>query len=224
MAQVHDHPFRVSLRGKPQYLPYPHFPERREHIFTKRIGRGEVATAPKNFMTNPPKKGNPAVYPNTSMSPRPQYAMGDDFDAERKRDFAEHRANRNKMQEQVWRDASPGNKPFVKEKETFGVPDELKLPATTMPSTRGQLYTKAVEHDKPFQYSSPGKKGQVGVTIGKHPEHRGNPIHVAVRQPKPADDAPPKWRNTYRDVTKPSPSVQQLPKNIMSEVRGSIRN
>ena len=72
-------------------------PERKEKIYNRRIDRGEVATAPKNFMTNPPKKGNPAVYPNTSMSPRPEYGMGDDYEAMRKKDWAEHKAHKMKM-------------------------------------------------------------------------------------------------------------------------------
>ena len=128
------------------------------------------------------------------------------------------------MQEYQWKDASPGNRPFAKEKDTFGVPEGIASPATTRPSARDKLYTKPVEHDKPFQYSSPGKRGQVGVTIGKQPEYIGDPERFAVRKMKKDDDEPPKWRNTYRNYSKPSPSVQQLPKNIMQEVRASIRN
>ena len=54
------------------------------------------------------------------------------------------------MQEYQWKDASPGNRPFQKEKEAFGDPEGKTMPATTRPSARNQLYTKPVEHDKPF--------------------------------------------------------------------------
>ena len=65
-------------------------PEYKAKVFNRRIDRGEVATAPRNFMTSPPKKGNPNCFPGTDLSPRPKYGMGDDYDAMKKKEFAEH--------------------------------------------------------------------------------------------------------------------------------------
>lgn len=220
---MHDNPFRVHLRNDKKALPYPHETEYTQKVYNRRVDRGEVWTAKPNFSTSPAQRGNPSCFPKGTLGPKPEF-IGDDYEARRKRDFAEHKLNRAKMQDAQWKDVSPGNRPFVSEKETFGMPDSLSLPATARPRAGDRPRINQVEHDRPFKYSSPGKRGQAGrgVTIGEYPKHIADPVRFPVRRSS-EEDKPPAWKNTYRGLSKPTPSVQQLPKNIMSDVRRSLR-
>jgi hypothetical protein len=46
----------------------------------------------------------------------------------------------------------------------------------------------------------------LGVTLSKPAEYKGDPERVVERRVFKEDGSKP-WRDTYRDLTKPSPSV-----------------
>ena len=68
-------------------------------------------------------------------------------------------------------------------------------------------------HDKPFAPASPGRKGVKGL-FGKVPKHIGEPL-VPVTRRIYKEDSPPSWKNTYRGISKPSPSVINNRMNVM---------
>lgn len=168
----------------------------------------EVKIGPKNFMTNPPKKGEANTTPGVLLGGYPPHET-DPYD--RKMQLArEERIRQNaKMQPQPFKQMSHGDREFADVPKTYGLDVEIqpkKVRAKTVTSM----------HDKPFVPSNPAKKGVTDKTLAPFPDYMSR---QTVDKKKVVSRNEHSWKHTYNERTKPSPSVTTLPRNLRSMVQ-----
>ena len=196
MRNAHPAPFRGSgpIKSPPlayEYIPSPP-PNRKPRVSPEK----DVLVEPRNFYTSPPKKG-------ATFSPNPSY-IHDNYESKRellRKELKEHQA---KTEGRPFRNMHYGNKEFSEFKSTVGSDIDTK---------KSPQHKKSPSIEKPFVPANPGKKGKLD-TFEKYPEHIEEPPKETRRR-SPDSQAP--WKITYKDLSKPSPSVQCMKQNIKSE-------
>jgi len=127
---THDTNFRPAdgCKTDPMKSLFEHKAEQDVSRKNHRGPNGKVIIAPRNIVASPEKKffGKTAEY------------MKDEYNRQRELDHQEHIENKKKLQEQPFKSAHPGDRPFFSDKQTFFIPDSLK-------STSPKIEKKRVE-------------------------------------------------------------------------------
>jgi hypothetical protein len=166
---------------------------------------GKVKLEPRNICASPSKK---------YFGKSPEY-LKDEYDRRRELDYQEHQENKKKLQEQPFKSAHPGNRPFFNDKKTFFIEQPKPSSSPNIESKKQIKY-----HDAPFKPSSNPKSGFNGG-LNPFPEYKANPIHIAVRKADPAIKKDPFKPNNTAEYNRPTPSVSLNKINLKNEM---IRN
>mmetsp|Transcript_11889 Transcript_11889/g.11938 ORF Transcript_11889/g.11938 Transcript_11889/m.11938 type:complete len:187 (-) Transcript_11889:19-579(-) len=169
----------------------------------RKLPDGSVYTEPRNFLTNPPKKGEAASTPGVLIGGYPEH-QADPYN--RKDQLAREQAKRDKakMQEQPFKSMVYGEKPFFDDKSTYG--GENPKGRVKRPSTYA-----GIQHDRAFIPPNPMREGS---TLAPFPEHMPEPYDPAIK--KDNREIVP-WKTTYKERTKPSVSVSSMVVNLRTE-------
>ena len=187
----------------------------------RRLGPGEVRIDPHQINTSPAKKGNPGCYPKTTLGPKVDH-LPDEYDRIKKKEIAEAKASRAKMQEVAFKRNSHGNRPFSGNQKTYGY-DGPAIPTKMARCGTAPTGVNRVAHEAPFYPSKPPKSSQADRTLAPFPEYKEDPLRQVKRAPKTEEEAPPAWKVTYRDKTRPSSSVVGMKRNIRREAFRSFK-
>jgi hypothetical protein len=201
----HDAKFKPAdgLKSDPSKALFAHMAE---HDVSKKTHRGEngkVVTAPRNIFSSPSKK----------YFGKPFESMKDEFDRKKQLEYEAHQEHKKKLQEQPFKSAFPGDRPFFSDKQTFFI-------SKPVPSSSPRIEKKELKyHDAPFKPSNPSKEGFNGG-FNKFPEYKSDPVHIAIRKVEDKKKDPFKPTNTAEYV-RPTPSVSLNKINLKNEM---IRN
>jgi hypothetical protein len=206
MIETHEVAFKPGGPVKEKVAIYPHesdYVERKKNF--RDPESHEVKVGPKNFMTNPPKKGE--------ANSTPGVLLGGDLPHEpdpygRKDQMArdERLRNQAKMPQAPFKNMSHGAREFADVTTTYGLDVEIK-------PKKPQVKAKAYSHDHPFVPSNPAKTGLTDKTLAPFPEYMSGQSKDKVRNRSANEHA---WKHTYNGLTKPSPSVLVMPRNLRS--------
>lgn len=133
---------------------------------------GSVITEPRNFLTNPPKKGE--VGKGTSFAGKIEH-LPDPFDRKKEFERKEREEHLKKLQEKPFSQKVRGRETFSTIKEAYG--EDRPYPGRKPPEPHKPLMT----HDVPFKPSNPPKKGY-NKTLDKFPTYVEDPLRVVTRK------------------------------------------
>jgi len=174
-------------------------------------------TGPRNFYTNPLKKGGGGIYtPGVLFGANEEHFfwphMPDEYDYHRKIKAKEREEHLKLIQEMAFNSGSYGNKCFFSDRETFftdlprGIPREEK-----------KNDYKPYPHEAKFFPPAPPKKGY-NSCMGLFPEWMPDPVPEAKFKKAASEDGPPPWNPaTKKVVGKPDPSVHCNMRNLRRE-------
>ena len=151
---------------------FPHLTDHKEVSKCRKGPDGGVITEPRNFLTNPPKKG--MVGKGTSFAGKLEH-LPEPFERKRELEKKELQEHHSKMQEKPFSQKVKGRETFATIKEAFG--EDRPYPPRTPPSKRQPLMT----HEVPFKPSNPPKRGY-NKTLDKFPPYIPDPMKVTVRK------------------------------------------
>lgn len=144
--------------------------------------------------------------------------LADDYENPKKLAIAERRHKKTMEQE----------KPFsqrIRQKDTFNAPfnvygEDPAIPAR-VPKARSP---PAMEHEKPFKPANPAKKG-INRTINKFPEYKEDPPKRLTRKIKVEGEPEegPKFKTTYKERSRPTPSVATNFRNLKASFPSAFR-
>ena len=204
MIKTHETAFKPGGPVKQKFTDYEHKSEEKLMKKSRRLEDGTVATEPKNFYTSPPKKGAPNTTPGTAFTANYEH-IPDPYERKHLLQSEEKKKSKAKMQEAPFKSMAYGRRSFFDDKKTYGEDVELKK------KEKPPRQVATANHDRPFIPNNPTKKG---ATIGKFPDYMPNPPKE-VKRKQPSSEVP--WRTSYRQVSKPSPSVNSIVSNLRSE-------
>lgn len=178
-----------------------------EHVqknFRDEENNREVMIPPRNFLINPPKKGN--VGKQTSFGGAVPY-MVSEFDIPKELARKERLHGAALMQD----------KPFsqkVKQTHLFNsnfsvIGEDIAIPARPPPKKSPPPY----EHDKPFKPSHPPKIGY-NKTIAPFPFYSEEKPREVTRKMEEDDDGKKPFKPTHNTKSTPMPSVQTNLRNM----------
>lgn len=177
---------------------------------------GAVIIEPRNFLTNPPKKGE--VGKGTSFRGTFEH-LPDPFDRKKELLKKERLEHESKVQEKPFSQRVKPRSTFGAIKEVFGSdvplpPVKEKEPPSTPPPGL---------HDKPFKPSNPPKKGY-NKTLDKFPKYVEDPLKFVQRKkPVEGEEEKPNFRPTHNVKTMPVNPVATNYRNLKSEFPSIFR-
>ncbi len=175
---------------------------------------GGVITEPRNFLTNPPKKGE--IGKGTTFGGKIEH-LPDPFDRRKELAKKEREDHLQKLQEKPFSQRVKGKETFGTVKEVFG--EDRVYPQKKPAEKREPLMT----HEQPFKPSNPPKKGY-NKTIEKFPPYKEDPLKSVVRKKTPEGaEERAKWKPTHIKKTVPTPSVTTNYKNLKAEFPSIFR-
>ena len=178
---------------------------------------GAVIIAPRNFLTNPTKKGR--VGKNTTFGGQIPFMTGDDYCIAKEIATKEREYHQSKLQDKPFSQMSRRNYKglFNKDMDMFDLKDHIK------PQVRTQTAPRIAEHERAFRPANPTKKGYNG-TIDKFPKYIENPPRNLVRKrPVEGEEEKPRFKMTSNSYSRPTPSIATSMKNMRSSFPSVFR-
>ena len=171
-----------------------------------------MRTAPNNFVTNPPKKGNPATCPGVLLQKEYYDHIKDPYDARKELLKKEREEHHRKMQEKPFNGTVHGNKTFANVLEVYGEDRDYPARKPKPEPPRPEV------HEHAFKPANPAKKGW-NKTFNTFPEHMPDPMRVVTRKQKvEGEEEKPRWKPTHNNnLGAPMKSVTTHMKNLRSE-------
>lgn len=172
----------------------------------------DVVTAPRNFITNPPKKGQ--VGKQTYFGGKIPYTE-DDYNRPKELARKELEHHRTKLQEAPFRQR-------VGKIDYFNSHRKLLEEDVPLPPKEAKK-EKYVDPDErpPFKPSHPPKVGY-NKSIGTFPEYKEDPPKQLKRR-MPVDDEQPKFKMTHNHKSRPTPSVATNLRNLKASFPSVFR-
>lgn len=214
-ADLHDKPFKPAKEPpQPVKALFEHAPDYTVVKKNFRDEEGNVVIAPPNIRTNPPKKGK--VGKNTIFGQYPSH-LADDYEAPKKLANKERAEHLSKVQE----------KPFsqrIKHTETFNKPLNVYGENPPVPAREPKAKpAPPMEHDKAFKPSNPPRIGY-NKTINKFPEYKEDPPKRLTRKiVVEGEDEGPKFKSTYKERSRPTPSIATNFRNLKASFPSAFR-
>jgi len=154
-----------------------------------------VQTEARNIFTNPPR----------NLFTKSVEYIKDEYGRKRELEYEAHQEHKKKLQEQPFKSASPGDKPFFSDKQTYFVDNKL---ASKTPQP--EKSTTKFPHDQPFKPASPSKNA-----LNKYPEYKSDPIKIALRKvEEPAQKKDPFKPTNTAEYVRPTPSISLNKQNL----------
>lgn len=206
-AAGHDLPYKPAkaVREKIYKAPYEHMTDRVEVKKNYKDADGHVITAPKNFYTNPPKKG--VVGKRTFFSPLVE-AMPDDYNWPRKVARKEMEEAKKLEQEKPFSQRARTWGGFNLSKVVFG--EDIPIPARPVKKEMAP----PMEQEVPFKPAKPARTGY-SCTFEKFPQYLENPLKFTERKkPVEGEEHPPAFKSATLFKSRPSPSVVTNIRNL----------
>jgi hypothetical protein len=200
-------PFKLGSEYKPVAAPYEYIPSPPQAKISRKLSDGSVATGPKNFLTSPPKKGNPLQTSQGGGFNSNTTYISEHYDRVKEMHRDEIRKH-NEKSNGPFKTYSSGGNTFNPDKSVYNSIDGV-------PAKKEKPKSPKQKIEKPFYPSSPPKQGIIERTFSKPNEYISDPISFPVRKSEP-EKAP--WKTTTTFITKPSPSVATLATNLKSEM------
>lgn len=191
---------------------FEHITDHKEVSKNRKGPDGAVMLEPRNFLTNPPKKG--LIGKGTLLGPSLEH-LADPYNRKRELEIKEHEEHLKKVQDKAFSQKVKGRETFSTIKEAYG--EDKEYPARKAPDPRKPLMT----HDAPFKPSNPPKRGY-NKTLDKFPPYVEDPLKFAARK-KEEDEGKGKWKPSHAGKTIPTPSVTTNFKNLKSEFPSVFR-
>lgn len=201
--KIHEAPWKPDGPLKEPYSLFESLPTENFKQIKRKLPDGSVYTSPKNFLTSPPKKGDPATTPGVMLGEYPEHKP-DPYDRRAQLSREQAKRDKAKMQEQAFKTTVYGNRNFFDDKSTFG--GQNPKPKVVRPSS-----FHGIRHEAPFVPPNPPR---IGTTFEKFPEHIPDPFEVKVKKQKTEMVS---WKTSYVERTKPCPSVSNMVQNLRSE-------
>ena len=218
----HDKNFRPARHVKERLYTasYPHGdePPAKKQDYRNAEENGAVMTGPRNFLTNPMKRGK--VGRATSFGGAVPYTE-DDYDIKKKIAMKERRHHVDKIQE--IHDAKHFSQK-AKRKEYFNSHLQVYEENPPIPARPEKKEPERVDiHDgKKFKPSNPPKRGN-HCTLEKFPLYQEDPpTQLKRKQPVEGEEDPPGFKPTTKYSSLPSPSVATNIRNLKSSFPASF--
>ena len=215
-ADLHEKPFRPAK--EPPVAVKSAYDHKADYAVVKKNFKdeeGNVVVAPRNVQTNPPKRG--LVGKGTQFGDVLPH-MADDYDAAKKLATKKRQDHESKVQEKPFsqriKDTATFNKPHDVYGENPPIPQRTFKPKAPPP----------MEHEKPFKPSHPPKIGN-NKTFNKFPEYKEDPPKRLTRKIKVDGDPEdgPKFKTTYKERSRPTPSVATNFRNLKASFPSAFR-
>lgn len=166
-----------------------------------------VIVGPKNILTNPMKEGK--IGKNIYFDGKIDH-MADDYDAAKKLAIKEREYHETKVQDKPFCPRAKHTDLFNKAREVY----EENPPIPPKKEPEAPAAPAEPLHDKPFKPANPSKKGYKS-TLNKFPEWLPNPAKQLVRVKKEEGEEEMKgFKATYKERTRPTPSVATNIRNL----------
>jgi len=196
------------------YSAYEHKPEYVHRQKNFKDEEGNVVTAPRNFLTNPPKKG--MVGKQTTFMDPPEH-MADNYDALKEIAHKERLEHETKLQEKPFSQKVKQTGVFNPDKAVYG--EDIPIPHRK-PAPKRQ---PPIVHEVPFKPSNPPRKGY-NKCLDKFPEYKPNPTNPVKRKmPVEGQEEPPKFKMTHNVKTRPTPSIATNMRNLKASFPSVFR-
>lgn len=192
---------------------FQHMTDHREVSKCRKGPDGSVITEPRNFLTNPPKRG--VIGKNTTFSGQIPH-LPDPYERKREFEKKEREEHYKKLQEKPFSQKVRGRETFATIKETYG--EDIPIP----PKKPGEPRKPLMTHEVPFRPSNPPKRGY-NKTLDRFPPYIEDPLRVVTRKKTTEGEDKGKWKPTHNKKTIPTPSVTTHFKNLKSEFPSVFR-
>lgn len=212
----HDVKFKPAKHVREKYYKasYEHMVDRVEVKKDYKDADGAVITAPRNFYTMPPKKGE--VGKNTYFNKFPEW-MVDDFNWPRKVAKNEMEEGKKLEQEKPFSQRAKDIGLFNKDKEVYDLKTEI--PA----KPRKQPMAPPMEQEFAFKPAKPPRRGY-SCTFEKFPNYMENPLKFTERKiPVEGEEKPPAFKSATNFKSRPTPSVVTNLRNMKSSFPSVFR-
>lgn len=186
-----------------------------DHVEIKKSRKGPdgaVIIEPRNFLTNPPKKGE--VGKGTTFAGKIEH-MPDQYDRKKEIARKEREEHEKKVQDKPFSQMAKKKETFATVKDAYG--EDRVYPQRKQADKRKPL----MEHDAPFKPSNPPKRGY-NKTLDRFPEYKADPMKVVIRKKTPEADER-KWRPSHNTKSMPVGSVTTNYKNLKTEFPSIFR-
>lgn len=172
----HEKAFKPAKQPSKDLKPYSAYDHKADIEHKKKNYRdeeGNVTIAPRNFLTNPPKKGQ--VGDKTTFMPPPEH-LPDNYNAAKEIAHKERLQHEAKLQEKPFSQKVKQTGAFNPDKAVYGA--DVPLPPAKVPPKK----PTSDLHEKPFYPSKPPKRGY-NKCLDKFPEYKENPLKFVTRKP-----------------------------------------
>jgi hypothetical protein len=186
---------------------------------SRKAPEGGVLIEPRNFLTNPPKKGE--VGKGTSFGGNLPH-MPEPFDYKREiltKERLEHEA---KLQEKAFSQMARKKDTFNPIKEVFGTDVPLPKEEEKIPS-KEHISPHMPLHDKAFKPSNPPKRGY-NKTLEKFPPYKEDPLKFITRKkPVEGEEERPNFKPSHNGKTIPVNPIATNYRNLKTEFPSIFR-
>lgn len=213
-------PFKPAKTVRDKYgykSTYEHMNDRVDVKKNYKDEDGKVALAPRNFTTQPPKKGE--VGKQTSFGGNLPH-MPDEYDNAKMLAKEELVAHKLKLQEgRPFSQRVPKIPTFNNTKAIYG--EDVPLPHRP-PLEKAK---PSVTHDAAFKPPIKPPRSGYACTLARFPEYKENPPKAPTRKVKieGEPEAPPAFKLTYKYKSRPSSSVATNMRNLKASYPSIFR-
>jgi hypothetical protein len=208
MRKSHDVPFKPS-GPTDQITIFEYISPEKPRVKRRRDSEGNVTIEPKNFYTSPAKKGIASITPGLTFGETFEHSV-EPFDRPKELKRKERIEHHSKMPDRPFKPTSNKHGTFNKDEEVFDICKDLKK------LVKKPKPLSIASHDTPFKPNRFNKSHLVDAMFGEVPEYIPDPLVPLVRK-SPSPTAP--WKNTTKDISRPTPSVSLMKSNIRSEFK-----
>lgn len=175
---------------------------------------GNIITAPKNILTNPPKRGK--VGKRTLFAPQPEF-MPDDYNYPKKLASKEYEEGKKLLQD----------KPFSQRAKTIGVFNKnLQVFGEDVPIPKREPHTPTkppMVQEAAFKPAKPARSG-VSCTFEKFPVYMENPLKFTTRKVAvEGEEAMAVFKSPTHHRSRPTPSVATNIRNLKASFPSIFR-
>lgn len=204
---VHEKPFRTGSDLKPKIMSYDYMHPFEHKKIQRRDTEGAVIVEPRNFQTNPAKKGH-AMTPGCSFLETRRH-MSEPFGEQHRREIAEIKAGKAKQQDKPFTGMGYTGNAFNSTKSVY-YDSEVKRHA------RPDEKIKPVEpRDIPPFKPASNLKTHKKDTLQPFPEYKENPLTFTKRK-EPEEKY---WKPNSSPKSTPVTTVIGAMKNVRAEMR-----
>ena len=195
--------------------PYPYVPLGPGPKKEYKDEEGAAKIGPRNILTNPIKFGK--VGKNVLIGEKIPY-IEDDYNAKKKLAKKELEYHHSMVQEKPFSQKAKHTDMFNTFRQVYE--ENPIIPAKKAPEpepVEEGAEPKEPLHDKPFKPSNPNKKGNIKGTLEKFPVYMPNPpteVKRKVLAEGEEEDSTPGFKVTYRNKSRPTPSVATNLRNL----------